>query len=90
MNLDSKVAIVTGASSGIGAEFSKMLIENGAEVYGLARSGDKLKQMQSSLGDNFHPVKMDITKAADLEEWVNATFDRNHQPEVLINNAGVM
>ncbi|MEX0723202.1 MAG: SDR family oxidoreductase [Gracilimonas sp.] len=90
MNLDSKVAIVTGASSGIGAEFSKMLIENGAEVYGLARSEDKLKQMQKSLGNNFHPVKMDITKADDLEEWVNDTFDRNHQPDILINNAGVM
>jgi NADP-dependent 3-hydroxy acid dehydrogenase YdfG len=90
MNLDSKVAIVTGASSGIGAEFSKMLIKNGAEVYGLARSGDKLKQMQKSLGDNFHPVKMDISKADDLEEWVNDTFGRNHRPDVLINNAGVM
>ena len=90
MNLDSKIAIVTGASSGIGAEFSKMLVENGSEVYGLARSVDKLNKLQKSLGDNFHPVKMDITDADSLEEWVNDTFDLNHIPDILINNAGVM
>ncbi|MEX0843798.1 MAG: SDR family oxidoreductase [Balneolaceae bacterium] len=90
MKLDSKVAIVTGASSGIGAEFSKMLVNNGSEVYGLARSGDKLEALQKSLGKNFHPVKMDITKADDLEKWVNKTFGRNHRPDILINNAGVM
>ncbi|MAL17415.1 MAG: NAD-binding protein [Balneola sp.] len=90
MNLDSKIAIVTGASSGIGAEFSKMLIENGAEVYGLARSEDKLNKLQKSLGNKFHPVKMDITNAEDLEEWVDDTFNLNHQPDILINNAGVM
>lgn len=90
MNLDSKIAIVTGASSGIGAEFSKMLVENGTEVYGLARSTDKLKQLQKSLGDKFHPVTMDISNAEDLEEWVDDTFSRNHRPDILINNAGVM
>lgn len=90
MNLDSKIAIVTGASSGIGAEFSKMLIENGSEVYGLARSEDKLKNMQKSLGDNFHPVKMDITDSDAIEAWVDKTFSRKHQPDILINNAGVM
>lgn len=90
MNLDSKVAIVTGASSGIGAEFSKMLVENGTEVYGLARSTDKLQKIQKSLGEQFHPVTMDITNADELENWVNDTFSRNHRPDILINNAGVM
>lgn len=90
MNLESKVAIVTGASSGIGAEFSKMLIQNGAEVYGLARSKDKLNKLQQDLGEQFHPVVMDITQSDDLEEWVSNTFDSDHLPDVLINNAGVM
>lgn len=90
MNLDSKVAIVTGASSGIGAEFSKMLVENGTEVYGLARSTDKLQKIQKSLGEQFHPVTIDITNADELENWVNDTFSRNHRPDILINNAGVM
>jgi NADP-dependent 3-hydroxy acid dehydrogenase YdfG len=90
MKLDSKVAIVTGASSGIGAEFSRMLVENGSEVYGLARSIDKLNKLQQELGEAFHPVKMDISRADDLEKWVNKTFSRNHRPDILINNAGVM
>ncbi|SMO77422.1 SDR family oxidoreductase [Gracilimonas mengyeensis] len=90
MNLDSKIAIVTGASSGIGAEFSRMLVKNGSEVYGLARSKDKLQELQKELGDAFHPVTMDVTEADKLEKWVDQTFGRKHQPDILINNAGIM
>lgn len=90
MDLKSKVTIVTGASSGIGAEFCKMLVENGAEVYGLARSKNKLERLHKELGHQFHPVSMDITDASALEEWVNDTFDKDHLPDALINNAGVM
>ncbi len=90
MDLNAKIAIVTGASSGIGAEFSRMLVSNGAKVYGLARSKDKLKGLKNELGENFLPVTMDITKTDSLEHWVNDTFDHDHQPDILINNAGVM
>ncbi|WP_020402714.1 SDR family oxidoreductase [Gracilimonas tropica] len=90
MNLESKIAIVTGASKGIGAEFSRMLVQNGTKVYGLARSKDKLKKLHSELGDSFHPVVMDITNSEKLEQWVDDTFSRKHQPDILINNAGVM
>jgi NADP-dependent 3-hydroxy acid dehydrogenase YdfG len=89
MNLDSKVAIVTGASKGIGAEFSKMLVENGAKVYGLARSEDKLQSIKEHLGDQFVPVVMDVTKYDAMEEWVSATFDSDHLPDILVNNAGL-
>ena len=89
MNLDSKIAIVTGASQGIGAEFTKMLVENGARVYGLARNLDKLKQVQEHIGENFIPVKMDITNYGALEKWVDATFDEDNQPDILVNNAGL-
>ncbi len=89
MNLNSKIAIVTGASSGIGAEFSKSLVEKGATVYGLARRIEKLNQIQKELGDKFIPVEMDITNSGDLEIWVENTFSDDHQPDVLINNAGL-
>lgn len=89
MNLTSKIAIVTGASSGIGAEFSKSLLRHGAIVYGLARSKDKLNKIQSELGEKFVPVVMDITQHDDIKQWVYETFDEDHQPDVLINNAGL-
>lgn len=89
MNIKNKVAIVTGASSGIGYEFSKKLVDKGATVYGLARSEEKLKKIQTDLGDAFIPVKMDVTKSDDLEEWVNSTFKDTPAPDILVNNAGL-
>jgi len=89
MNLDSKIAIVTGASSGIGAAFSKSLVESGSTVYGLARSTDKLNKLQNDLGDKFIPVTMDITNVQDISDWVDGTFHSTHLPDVLVNNAGL-
>ena len=89
MDLKGKTAIVTGASSGIGAEFSKILTEAGVRVYGLARSVDKLTSLKKHLGDLFIPVKMDITQYEETEQWVENTFDEKHTPDILVNNAGL-
>ncbi|WP_069132902.1 SDR family oxidoreductase [Rhodohalobacter halophilus] len=89
MELLNKVAIVTGASSGIGTAFSKKLIDKGATVYGLARRLNKLEDIQSKLGEKFIPVQMDVTKHKDIEEWVNNQFDEDHLPDILVNNAGL-
>lgn len=89
MDIDAKTAIVTGASSGIGIDFSKALIEKGATVYGLARSTDKLQRVQQELGDQFIPVTMDITKHDDIDQWVEQTFSYENAPDILINNAGL-
>ena len=88
MELNNKTAIVTGASRGIGAAFVTSLIKKGAKVYGLARSLDALNKLQDQLGNNFTPVRMDITDRDNLEEWVSRTFSDDHLPDVLINNAG--
>lgn len=89
MNIKGKIAIVTGASSGIGAEFCRDLISNGAAVYGLARRKDRLKKLQKELGDRFIPVKMDVTEYGSIENWVKKTFNHEHTPDILINNAGL-
>jgi NADP-dependent 3-hydroxy acid dehydrogenase YdfG len=89
MNIENKTAIITGASSGIGSAFSKALIKKGAVVYGLARRMDKLKALQKELGDNFKPVKLDVTSHAEIESWVQKTFKDDHLPDILINNAGL-
>lgn len=89
MNLKSKIAIITGASSGLGAEFSKSLVEKDALVYGLARSTDKLEQIRERLGETFIPVTLDITKVSEVNEWAEKTFNTEHEPDILINNAGL-
>ncbi|HKK44057.1 MAG TPA: SDR family NAD(P)-dependent oxidoreductase [Balneolaceae bacterium] len=89
MDIDSKIAVITGASSGIGLAFSKALINKGATVYGLARSTDKLKKIQKALGDQFIAVTMDITRHRSIEQWVDETFSDSHLPDILINNAGL-
>lgn len=89
MNLKSKTAIVTGASSGIGAQFARDLVSRGATVYGLARREKNLLELRSELGEAFIPVVMDITDFAATGEWAEKTFGSSHLPDVLINNAGV-
>lgn len=89
MKLQNKTAIITGASSGLGFSFSKKLTTKGVRVYGLARSINKLEEIKEQLGDLFIPVKMDITKSDDINQWVDDTFNDDHQPHILINNAGV-
>lgn len=89
MEIDGKIAIVTGASSGLGAALANILVAKGATVYGLARNLDKLNTLQKRLGKTFIPVKMDITDQKAIAVWVSKTFSDTFFPAVLINNAGV-
>lgn len=88
MELKGKTAIVTGASSGIGAEFSKSLVDKGVTVYGLARRKNKLDEVKQHLGDQFIPVELDVSNRGDVEQWVDKTFDSSSTVDILINNAG--
>ncbi len=85
MNLSGKTVVVTGASSGLGAAFSRALVKKGATVYGLARRTDLLEALQASLGNAFFPVACDVTVMQD----VVAALGPLSQVDVLINNAGV-
>ncbi|MBK5209526.1 MAG: SDR family oxidoreductase [Flavobacteriaceae bacterium] len=89
MEISQKIAVVTGASSGLGAAFSVALVAKGAIVYGLARNLDKLDTLQKQLGKTFIPVKMNITDQKAIAAWVKKTFYDTYIPNILINNAGV-
>ena len=89
MEIHSKIAIVTGASSGLGASISQALIENGAIVYGLARNSSKLEILKKEFGNAFIPVTLDISKAKDVKKWIHDTFSESNSPDILVNNAGV-
>lgn len=88
MEIKEKVAVVTGASSGLGAALANTLVAKGATVYGLARNLDKLDALQKQLGKTFIPVNMDITDQEAIAAWVKKTFSKAYFPTVLINNAG--
>lgn len=89
MNIQNKSAIITGASSGLGAAAAKALIKKGAQVYGLARNIEALSKLKNELGNSFIPVKMDITNQKAINNWINSVFIEESKPTILINNAGI-
>jgi len=89
MDLNNKVAIVTGASAGLGVDFSRLLIEKGVHVYGFARSSDKLAVLKEELGDLFHPVTVDVRDEAGIKQGVEQILEEQGRIDVLVNNAGL-
>ncbi len=86
MQLTDKIAVVTGASSGLGARFSKDLVARGAQVFGLARRQDRLDALAEELGPRFTGIVCDVR----LEDAVKDAFDRiGDRVDILINNAGL-
>lgn len=89
MNLQNKIAVVTGASSGLGEATARKLVDKGTTVYGLARNSEKLKSLEAELGNSFKPVPLDISNETDLNTWIKKTFSSEYFPQIVINNAGV-
>jgi len=86
--LDGRVAIVTGASSGLGARFARVLHGAGATVVLAARRSGRLEALAGEL-DGAMPVVCDVSQGADRERLVATTLERHGQVDVLVNNAGV-
>ncbi|HEX8297913.1 MAG TPA: SDR family NAD(P)-dependent oxidoreductase [Rubricoccaceae bacterium] len=89
MTLPDTVAVVTGASEGIGRAIAAALIEAGAVVHGLARSKDRLAAVAADLGDRFVSVVCDVTDAAAVRAAIDAVAERHGRLDVLVSNAGV-
>lgn len=91
-DLTGKVAVITGASSGIGAQVAKAFAEQGADVALLARRYDRLEALSKEIEDTGRkaiPVKCDVTKEEEViaaVEKILATFGKI---DILMNNAGV-
>lgn len=88
MQLQNSIAIITGASKGLGAEISDLLVQEGAKVYGIARGKENLEKVKDRLGANFIPVILDISEREAVKKWVATEFE-NKTPKILINNAGI-
>ena len=85
MNVKGKIAVVTGASSGLGAALAIVLVIKGARVYGLSRNAKRLNKIETELGKNFIPVEMNIADRQKIEQWIKKTFSESHLPDILIN-----
>lgn len=91
--IKSKVAIVTGASSGIGRATALKFGVEGVSVALVARSGDKLAQAARAIeasGGEAHAIVADVTKEADVERAVSETVEAFGGIDVLVNAAGVI
>lgn len=87
MTLSSSIAIVTGASKGLGTAICMALVENNVKVYGIARSKDLLENLRNQLGEKFIPVSLDLTNRKKVKQWIDSEF-KKEVPTILINNAG--
>ncbi|HEV8295862.1 MAG TPA: SDR family oxidoreductase [Acidimicrobiales bacterium] len=90
--LDGKVAIVTGASSGLGVAFASALAEAGADVSLGARRVDRLCEVVDSiegLGHKAIAVPTDVTRPEDCDALVDWTCKQLGRVDILVNNAGV-
>ncbi|NND71405.1 MAG: SDR family oxidoreductase [Rhodothermales bacterium] len=89
MNLKDKIAIITGASSGLGRALSEKFVAEGSTVFGLARRQDRLDTIAEKLGEQFVPVHCDIQSPASIDSAFAAIMNKTPVVDVLVNNAGL-
>src|SRR5579863_8220311 len=93
MRLEDKVAIVTGASSDIGLEICKKLVQEGANVVMLGRDMTKLEKARATIIDHASKtvaIPCDITNEAQVIQTVKQITDHYGKIDILVNNAGAI
>ena len=92
-DLDQTVALVTGASSGIGQAAARSLAQRGAAVALVARRADRLEELGGEIADNGGtalPIEADVTDREQATAAVTRAVEELGRLDVLVNNAGVM
>ncbi|ULT55564.1 SDR family oxidoreductase [Neobacillus drentensis] len=90
--LKGKNIVITGASGGIGAEIAKLCAESGANLVLLARSVDKLEQLQINLMEHHHirvdVFQLDVSDTDQVKKVFEQIFEQIGHIDILVNNAG--
>jgi 3-hydroxy acid dehydrogenase/malonic semialdehyde reductase len=87
--LEGKTAVVTGASSGIGAETARALAGAGARLALGARRVERVEELAAELGGDHLALPLDVTDAKSCESFVESAVSAFDKLDVLINNAGL-
>jgi 3-oxoacyl-[acyl-carrier protein] reductase len=88
MRLKDKVAIVTGAASGFGAEIARQYVAQGAKVAVADINAAGAQAVAGELGGNAIAVTCDVAKRADIDALVKATVEKWGKVDIVVNNAG--
>jgi short-subunit dehydrogenase len=92
MNLEKKVVIITGASSGIGKSLAIHAFEKGMKVVLAARSAEKMKDLvrdKKYRKEDYLVVRCDVSNQLDCEHLIGITIEKFGKIDILINNAGI-
>lgn len=89
MELEGRVAIVTGASRGLGRAAAVALVEQGVRVVAAARSIGELEQLQQTAPDQIHAVQCDMLDKDAVAALPRTAIDRFGSIDIVVNNAGI-
>src|SRR4051812_1280312 len=92
-NIEGKVVVITGASSGMGEAAARHLAAQGASVVLGARRVERLQALAgeiSAAGGSALAVETDVTDRGQVQRLVDAAVERHGRIDVLVNNAGIM
>jgi ribitol 2-dehydrogenase len=88
-SLSGKVAVVTGASSGIGLATARALADAGAVLVVAARSIEKLEQAVRDLGGTATAIPTDVTSTSEVDDLLDKTMELHGRIDIVIANAGI-
>ena len=92
-NIEGKVVVITGASSGLGEATARHLASKGASVFLGARRLDRLQTVVADIqraGGRAAAMRVDVTRRAEVDAFVRAATEKFGRIDVLVNNAGLM
>ena len=91
--LENKVAIITGAGSGMGASMAKLFAKEGAKIVAADLNEERLQEVVNDIADNggdAKPIKVDVSNEGNIKEMFEFAQKEYSKIDIVVNNAGIM